>query len=332
MTKHTNTTIETRENNDANKTQRDKIESDKNTTRKYTTEGCPECEGNVYKDPETSEFICEGCGLVIQSDTIDRGPDWRNFSEDDNKSRVGAPTTNLMHDKGLSTTISWQDKDASGTPISADKREQMNRLRTWNTRYTTTDSKDRNLKEALSEISRMSAALGLSKQIQETASVIYRQALDGDLLPGRSIEGVATASLYAATRQCSSPRSLDEFENVSRVEKMEYSRTYRYICRELGLEIEPNDPREYIPRFISNIDKRLNNEQEIEQKARDLVKNAQQKEITSGRAPTSLAAAAIYASGILTEEKMTQTEISEASNVTEVTIRNRYQEMLEVYP
>jgi transcription initiation factor TFIIB len=230
-----------------------------------------------------------------------------------------------MHDKGLSTNIGWQDKDAYGNALSARQREQMQRLRTWNERFRTRDSKERNLKQALGEIDRMASALGLPESVRETASVIYRRALDEDLLPGRSIEGVATAALYAAARQAGTPRSLDEIERVSRVDRMELTRTYRYVVRELKLEIEPADPEQYVPRFASDLDL----SDESERQARELLRNAKEEAIHSGKSPVGLAAAAVYAAALLTNEKVTQNEVSEVANVSEVTIRNRYKELLE---
>ncbi len=271
--------------------------------------------------------MCDDCGLVVEEDEIDRGPEWRAFDarEKDQKSRVGAPTTNMMHDRGLSTNIGWQDKDAYGNALSSNQRQKMQRLRTWNERFRTRDAKERNLKQALGEIDRMASALGLPENVRETASVIYRRALDDDLLPGRSIEGVATSALYAAARQAGTPRSLDEITTVSRVDKMELTRTYRYVVRELNLEIEPADPEQYVPRFASELG--LNDESE--RHARQLLRTAKEQGIHSGKSPVGLAAAAIYAASLLANEKVTQSEVSEVANISEVTIRNRYHELLE---
>ncbi len=290
-------------------------------------EQCPECGGRVISDSEHAETVCEDCGLVVEEDEIDRGPEWRAFdsAEKDKKSRVGAPTTNMMHDQGLSTNIGWQDKDAYGKALSSRQRQKMQRLRTWNERFRTRDSKERNLKQALGEIDRMASALGLPENVRETASVIYRRALEEDLLPGRSIEGVATASLYAAARQAGTPRSLDEIAAVSRVEKMELTRTYRYVVRELKLEVKPADPEHYLPRFVSGLDL----SDETERVARQLLESARRKGVHSGKSPVGLAAAAVYAAALLTNEKVTQNEVSEVANISEVTIRNRYKELLE---
>ncbi|MFB6353804.1 MAG: transcription initiation factor IIB family protein, partial [Halobacteriales archaeon] len=118
---------------------------------------CPECGGNLVHDSEHGETVCADCGLVVEEDGIDPGPEWRAFNptEKDQKSRVGAPTTTMMHDKGLSTNIGWQDKDAYGKSLSPRQREKMQRLRTWNERFRTRNSKERNLKQALGEIDRM---------------------------------------------------------------------------------------------------------------------------------------------------------------------------------
>jgi transcription initiation factor TFIIB len=290
-------------------------------------ERCPECGGDVVADEEHGEHVCQDCGLVVETGSVDRGPEWRAFdsAERDSKSRVGAPTTKLMHDEGLSTNIGWQDKDAYGRSLSSRQRRQMRRLRTWNERFRTRDSKERNLKQALGEIERMASALGLPKTVRETASVIYRRALNEDLLPGRSIEGVATACLYAAARQAGTPRSLDEIGAVSRIDKTELTRTYRYVVRELGLEIQPADPEQYLPRFVSA----LSLSEEVERLARELLSGSRGTGVHSGKSPVGLAAAAVYAAALLANETVTQSDVSEVANVSEVTIRNRYKELLE---
>ena len=288
---------------------------------------CPECDARLEADSEHGETVCTECGLVVEEDEIDRGPEWRAFdsAEKDQKSRVGAPTTNMMHDKGLSTNIGWQDKDAYGNSLGSRQRQKMQRLRKWNERFRTRDSKERNLKQALGEIDRMASALGLPENVRETASVIYRRALDENLLPGRSIEGVSTAALYTAARQAGIPRSLDEIERVSRVDRMELTRTYRYIIRELNLEVKPADPESYIPRFVSDLDL----SDEVERRARELIEAARGDGLLSGKSPVGLAAAAVYAAALLCNEKVTQNDVSEVADISEVTIRNRYKELLE---
>jgi transcription initiation factor TFIIB len=202
----------------------------------------------------------------------------------------------------------------------------MQRLRKWDERFRTRDHSERNLKQALGEIERMGSALGLPEEVRETASVIYRRALEEDLLPGRSIEGVATAALYAAARQTGTPRSLEEVATVSRIDATEFKRTYRYVVRELGLEVKPADPEKYLGRFASE----LGVSPAVERRGRDLLRAANEEGVTSGKHPVGLAAAAVYAAALLEDESRTQDEVSDVADVSSVTIRNRYQELLDV--
>ncbi|WP_254546762.1 transcription initiation factor IIB [Halomarina pelagica] len=289
---------------------------------------CSECEaGTLVKSDDQGELVCDHCGLIVEETNIDRGPEWRafNHSERQSKSRVGAPTTQTMHDKGLTTQIDWKNKDAYGRSLSAEKRSQMHRLRKWQERIRTKDAGERNLQFALSEIDRMASALGVPRSVREVASVIYRRALSEDLIRGRSIEGVATGCLYAACRKEGIPRSLEEVSEVSRVERKEIGRTYRYVSQSLGLEMRPVDPQAYVPRFCSE----LGLSEEVQAKTNEIIEVTTEKGLLSGKSPTGYAAAAIYAASLLCNEKKTQREVAAVAQVTEVTIRNRYQEQIE---
>jgi transcription initiation factor TFIIB len=290
-------------------------------------ERCPECDGRIRVDDRHGERACRECGLVVATDGVDHGPEWRSFDDDrgGSRSRVGAPVTRTIHEKGLSTQIDWRDRDHQGRTLDARARERFRRLRTWDERFRTRDSQDRNLKQALGEIDRMASALGLPENVRETASVLYRRALEEDLLPGRSIEGIATGCLYAASRQAGHPRSVDDVAAASRVDELEFQRTYRYVVRELDLRIEPVTPTAYLPQIASELGVR----DETERRARALLETGIEAGVHSGKNPVGLAAAALYAAAGLTGEKVTQTEVSGVANMSEVTIRNRYRELLE---
>jgi len=238
---------------------------------------------------------------------------------------VGAPITYTIHDKGLSTIIDWSNKDYYGKSISIRNRAQLFRLRKWQRRIRISNATERNLAFALSELDRLASALGLPKSVRETASVIYRKAVEKNLIRGRSIEGVVAAALYAACRQAGVPRTLDEIAAYSRVDRKEVGRTYRFIARELGLKLMPTSPTDYIPRFCTA----LGLDGEVQRKAIEIIKKAEEKELTSGRGPTGVAAAAIYIASILCGKRRTQREVAEVAGVTEVTIRNRYKELAE---
>ena len=165
----------------------------------------------------------------------------------------------------------------------------------------------------------------LPRNVREAAAMVYRRAVEKNLIRGRSIEGVTAAAVYAACRQCGVPRTLDEVAAASKVDRKEIGRTYRFIARELILKLMPTSPQDYTARFCS----KLALSEDIKSKALEILQQAENKELTSGRGPTGVAAAAIYIASILCGERKTQREVADIAGVTEVTIRNRYKELAE---
>ncbi|MEM3549472.1 MAG: transcription initiation factor IIB [Candidatus Bathyarchaeia archaeon] len=289
---------------------------------------CPECgSARLMRDYECAELVCMECGFVIAAKIADRGPEWRAFDDEQRakRARVGAPLTYTIHDKGLSTMIDWHDRDIYGKGLSPGQKAQVYRLRKWQRRIRVSDATERNLAFALSEITKISNNLSLPKNILETASLIYRKAVKEHLIRGRSIQGVTSAAIYLACRQCGLPRTLEEIAQASNVDKKEVGRSYRFLIKELDFSIPPLKPSQYITKFSNQ----LTMQGKVEEIAHKILVAARELKLTSGRGPTGIAAAASYIASVLTGERKTQREIAEIAQVTEVTIRNRYKELVE---
>ncbi len=289
---------------------------------------CPECGSRkLSQDYDRGELVCEECGLVIDETYIDQGPEWRSFDSQDegDKSRAGPPMSEMMHDKGLSTNISTSDRDSYGRSIPSKNRAQVYRLRKWQRRIRVSSAKERSLVSALKEINRITSTMGLPKNIRETAARLYREAVEKNLIRGRSISSVVVASLYAAARKMNLPRTLDEFSDATQFKRTDIGRTYRFLSRELDLQLRPTKPQLYLQRYCNE----LNLSGDIKKKAERILKEAEEKELISGKGPSGLAAAAIYIASVKGGERRTQREIAEIADVTEVTVRNRYKDLVE---
>ena len=300
------------------------------TSKKYQkielTAICPECSSTyLSRNYSRAELVCDDCGLVIEEDLIDYGPEWRAFDSEqrEKRARTGAPMNYMIHDKGLSTTIGWTNRDAYGKSIPNRNRAQLFRLRKWQRRIRISDATVKNLASALSNLDRMSSRMGLPRTVRETAAMIYRKAASKNLVRGRTVEGVSAAALYAACRQCHVPRTLDEISNIAHMSRRDIGRNYRYVSRELKLKLMPTTPQDYISRFCSEL--KLSGD--VKAKTIEILKEAADKELTSGRGPTGVAAASLYIASVLCGERRTQREVADVAGVTEVTIRNRYKEL-----
>ena len=283
---------------------------------------CPECGStNLYNNKDKGEIVCRSCGLVIDGRNISLGKEWRDFEESEGSEmrRTGAPTTYTKFDMGLGTSIGSESDSFS---LDKKQRYKLQRLKRWQKRLSTVMEK--NLKIALGELRRLASYLNLPTSIEEEAGKIYTEAVQKNLVRGRSIESVVAGVVYAACRRQNIPRTLDEISEASGIDKKEIGRSYRYITRELKIKILPSNPVDYISRFASV----LNYGPETQSRGVEILSKALTLDLTSGRGPIGIAAAALYIAGLLEGERRTQRDISEVSGVTEVTIRNRYKEII----
>jgi transcription initiation factor TFIIB len=283
-----------------------------------TTRSCPECSGRLQADD--CETVCAECGLVVEEHTIDPGPEWRSFEDDDtNPERTGAPLTRSRHDRGLSTEI------GRSTRLKGRKRRQMARLRRQHKRTQIASKSERNRVYAFTEIEHVVNALDLPETIQERACVLFESAQGEGLLQGRSLEGFAAATVYATCRTASVSRTLPEVVDAARAGRDELDAAYDAMNRELGLPTGPIHPREYLARFASSLDLPTS----VERRARELAERAREEGIDNGRNPGGVAAACLYTAAREESRGLTQKEAAAVADVTPVTLRSTYYDLAE---
>ncbi len=288
---------------------------------------CPACKGsNIIQDMETGEIVCHDCGFVQSTDTMDRGPEWRVFTlqEMQNKPRTGSPMKLTIHDWGLSSSISGQDRDYAGRRIKPDQRSQFYRMRKWNRRTKLASSNQRNLARALGLLTKFSNELNTPRSVTETAAQIYRQVLKKGATRGRTINNLVAASLYVGCRICDVSKSLRDIAEVADISKKEAARNYRYLHDLLERDIPSISTGKIISKLVKNLDLSGG----VEHVALEVLAAATELKITSGKNPSGMAAASVYMSCCLLGEKVTQSMIASQARVTEVTIRNRYKELV----
>jgi len=274
---------------------------------------CTECSGRVRRTE--SELVCEQCGLVLEEDSIDPGPEWRSLDEDgaDGK-RTGAPLTRSRHDRGLSTEIGY----GTGSEVSGKRQRQLVRMRRQHNRARLSSKADRNKVYAYTEIGRLVSSLSLPSSLREQSCALFDSAQSEDLLCGRSLEGFAAASVYATCRTRSIARTIDEIVDEARADRSELRRAYDALNRELGLPVGPISPTEYLPRYASQLDV----ESDVESRAREYVVKLTDSGEIGGKKPSGVAAACLYKAAFDLGVDLTQTAVAELANVTRMTVRS----------
>ncbi|MFB6205412.1 MAG: transcription initiation factor IIB family protein [Haloglomus sp.] len=284
-----------------------------------TANTCPECDGRLHS--EGTETVCEACGLVVEKDTLDRGPEWRNFSDDDtDPRRTGAPLTRSRHDRGLSTEI------GRSTRLKGRKRRRVARMRRHHRRASIGGKSDRNQVYGFTEVRRLVAQLELPESVRDRACVLFESAQDAGLLQGRSIEGFAAAAVYATCRTASVSRTRREIVDTARADASELAAAYDALNRELGLPTGPIDPTEYLARFASKLDL----PRAVERRARALASAGERAGLVNGRNPSGFAGGCLYAAARERGHDLTQREAAEVADVTPVTLRSAYRDVRDL--
>ena len=274
---------------------------------------CPECDGRVTTNAH--ETVCDDCGLVVEDEAIDHGPEWRRFDTDE-RERTGAPLTAARHDRGLSTEIG-RGADANGNDLSGQKRRRLARMRRHQSRGRFRSKAERNLAHGLGEVRRLVSAVDLSDSLRDQACQLFRSAQNEDLLRGRSIEAMAAASVYGACRCTGRPQPLEDISESARVEHSRVTNGYKTLNTELGLPTQPVQPSAFVPRLASELDI----SDHIRQRARQLAADAESAGVTTGVQPAGFAAACLYTAGREHGRWVTQSAVADVADVSPVTVR-----------
>ena len=295
---------------------------------------CPECKATVVDDIQNGERVCSSCGIVVAEQMVDYGPETKGVNLEDKMrlARASGQSTLAQHDMGIATEISIGSTDFSGKKINSSVSNQMQNLRKWQQRVRVTSPRERRLTNVLGKITETCESCNLSKNVTETASMIYR-SLDGKNIEvkGKSIVSMTIAVVYMACKQCDVVRSLKEICKQVCAPKDEKAKSklaakyYRNLVLEIGQVITPTVTMD---KYISKIANLTKTDGRIERLALEIAEKSQVNQVTDGKVPNGIASAYLYIGSILLGQTILQRDVSLVSGITEVTIRNRVKEIL----
>lgn len=175
------------------------------------------------------------------------------------------------------------------------------------------------------ELAGIGEQLDIESSTVQYAEQIFTNAREAGVHMG-SISRFVTACLFAACKVGEEPVTEHEIIEVSRNELKWTTETYQNIATELGLEVTPRDPKPFIEDYATELD--FNHEQL--ETALEISERAKPEVFGRGIAPSAFASAVIYITGLHLGNDLTQSDVSEVSGRSNVTIRNRYQDIIDV--
>jgi len=295
--------------------------------REEKAESCPP-EYIVY-DHERGVRVCTLNGQVIEEGVIDERVDYRAYDEEERRrrARVGGPLSPAKQHLGV--TVGYAIP-ATGKPRGLGRTKRLEAIRRALAYGTALTSVEKNINQALRRLDELAQILNVPQNVKEEAARIYREAAQKGLTRGRSIDSVVAAALYAACRKSRMACSIQKIAEVLGFRegadpRREIARCYRLLVRDLNLRIPVINP-EY---FVSHITSELGLPDTVEAEAIKIVRLAKEAGITAGKDPSGVAAAAVYIAAIKQGYRKTQKDVASKAGVTEVTVRNRYKEIVQ---
>jgi transcription initiation factor TFIIB len=289
---------------------------------------CPACNSYLVGDPEKGEQVCPRCGVVVEEKIPDPQPEWKaiDLEEKQRRVRVGAPLTLTLHDMGLTTDIG-PAVDGAGLQ-SPEAMADLQRLSKWQKRIRTTSAEERSLSNLLNRVNELVEVLGLPQHVAETSSHIIRTAVKTRVSKSRSVTGLAGAAVYLACRKCDVSRTLQDVAAACQMDRYALAHYYRYIVKMLEGHAVPLPP---IEKYIAKLVGKLKMGSRVERVAVELARKVGGSPLMDGKSPAGIAAAYVYIASALVSRIVPQREIAQAAQITEVTLRNRYKELVEHY-
>jgi len=179
---------------------------------------------------------------------------------------------------------------------------------------------DDQIERLSSDLEIPSATVDMAKSLRDQ----YRTQR-GDLV-GTALELVATSCLYCACKVTDVPLDPTDFVEAGDpvVTRKTLLRRSKDIAATVGLDPSAfSGSEQYVDRYCGE----LVVSDVVQERAHEILE--QTEHLAGGKSPSGWAAAAVYKASLDCNEKLTQHRIADIANVSEVTIRNRYQEQQE---
>lgn len=271
--------------------------------------------------PSESYMVCKNCGTTISS-LYDYSGRAAYTSEEKKNRRINEKVYSPFGPR----TVIRGSKDAKGNYLKPKLISKYDRLAKIN--RSLTNGYERNLWIALPHFNRMTTKLKAPEHVINAAFKIYQYVVRNKLTMGRNIDSLLAASMYASLRIHKIPRTMEEVLETAQISKHKLIRDYKMIVLKvlpvLKLNIKSFNSKMYIDKFGGELKVSMR----LQKVASKLVLNAEKNGfVTSGKDPKGIAGGALYMSGKLCGEALTQKKICSVAEISEVTLRMRAKDL-----
>ncbi|MCI4358396.1 MAG: hypothetical protein L3J95_03165 [Thermoplasmata archaeon] len=285
-----------------------------------TTPLCPSCGGHRIIDPIRCEETCEQCGIVFEGSELIATPPLASttLSGEGSGRGIGPYSNPVNRRRTLGSTLSGY-RDGQGRPLDWHARYTFQHLKRVMHRQTARAVEgvlDRS--QARSEIELVGQRMEFPAVVIEEAERIYRECKARGVFRGRNLPSSVGATLYAACRRYSIPRTLGEMARGAGASRSEVGRVFKLLRRSGGIGVPTIAARAFLARYAEE----LALSQTVRSSVEEMLEEVDQSPEVSGISAHGLVAALIYVASERSGERRSRAQVARVSAVTEVTLRS----------
>ena len=277
-----------------------------------TCEHCSSC--NVILDD--GNYVCQECGTIV-SRFIDANAEWRYYGSEDTKSndptRCGMPVNDLLPFLTLGSVMGYGNNESYDIRI-------MRKYHMWNA----TSYKERSLYTIFDNMTVNAVNHGIPKSIIEEAKVLYKKISEMKISRGENRSGLIASSIYMSCKNNKVPRSTKEIAKIFNLKVTTMTKGCKKFQDIMKINLESTTADDFVFRFCS----KLNMDMEKKKICKAVVKKADEYGVVSENTPPSIAAGTIYLCNVVYEWGITKKELSEACEISQVTISKCYKRLM----
>jgi transcription initiation factor TFIIB len=164
---------------------------------------------------------------------------------------------------------------------------------------------------------------GISKSIIEEAKMLYKKLSELKISRGENRSGLIASSIYMSCKNNKVPRSAKEIAKIFNLKVTTMTRGCKKFQEIMKVNVDSTNAVDFIYRFCS----KLNIDKAFRDVCKDVVVQADELGIVSENTPPSVAAGSIYLCNVLFSWNFTKKNMSEACEISQVTISKCYKKM-----
>ena len=264
---------------------------------------------------EDGNYICRTCGTLV-SRHIDLHAEWRFYGCEDSKNndptRCGLPTNELLPDSSLGSMIGFGYNESHDIRI-------MRKYHMWNCMT----YKERSLYNIFDTLTVNAVNNGIPKSIIEEAKMLYKKISEMKISRGENRSGLIASSIYMSCKNNKVPRSTKEIAKIFNLKVTTMTKGCKKFQEIMKINMASTNAEDFICRFCS----KLNMDKSMRDICKCIVQKAEELSIVSENTPPSIAAGSIYLCNVLCNWNLTKKELSDACEISQVTISKCYKKL-----